>query len=90
METLTMRRKERPPVGIMASAKAGELNLLEAAELSGLGHRQTKRVWKRQAEPKPPGPGKTTSNQGDISNEFWRRGRISVSCRLFQSDSDRG
>jgi hypothetical protein len=48
METLTMRRKERPPVGVMASVKAGELNLLEAAEVSELGHRQTKRVWKRQ------------------------------------------
>jgi hypothetical protein len=32
----------------MASVKAGELNLGEAKEVLGLGHRQIKRVWKRQ------------------------------------------
>lgn len=31
----------------MASVKAGELKLMEAAEVLGLGYRQTKRVWRR-------------------------------------------
>ncbi len=31
----------------MAKVKAGELNLVEAAEVLGLGYRQTKRVWRR-------------------------------------------
>jgi hypothetical protein len=43
-----MRRMERQPVGVGAGVKAGELNLGEAKEVLGLGHRQTKRVWKRQ------------------------------------------
>jgi hypothetical protein len=47
METLTMSQKERRRVGIMASVKAGELNLVEAAAVLGLCHRQTKRVWRR-------------------------------------------
>jgi transposase len=42
-----MSRKERQRVGIMASVKAGELSLVEAAEVLGLGYRQTKRVWRR-------------------------------------------
>lgn len=42
-----MSGKERRRVGIMASVKAGELNLVEAAEVLGLGYRQTKRVWQR-------------------------------------------
>lgn len=44
-----MSRKERQRVGIMSSVQAGELNLVEAAEVLGLGYRQTKRVWKRYA-----------------------------------------
>lgn len=42
-----MSRKERQRVGIMSSVQAGELNLVEAAEVLGLDYRQTKRVWKR-------------------------------------------
>lgn len=42
-----MSRKERQRVGIMASVKAAELNLVEAAAVLGLGYRQTKRVWQR-------------------------------------------
>lgn len=42
-----MSRKERQRGGIMASVKAEELNLVEAAEVLGLGYRQTKRVWRR-------------------------------------------
>jgi hypothetical protein len=47
METLTMSQKERRRVGIMASVKAKELSLVEAAEVLGLSYRQTRRVWKR-------------------------------------------
>ncbi len=42
-----MSEKERRRVGIMASVKAGELNLVEASEVLGLGYRQTRRVWQR-------------------------------------------
>jgi hypothetical protein len=42
-----MSAKERRRVVIMAGVKAGELNLVEAAEVLGLGYRQTKRVWRR-------------------------------------------
>lgn len=45
-----MSRKERQRVGVLASVKAGELNLVEAAQVLGLGYRQVKRVWKRYAE----------------------------------------
>ena len=42
-----MSAKERRRAVIMAGVKAGELNLVEAAEVLGLGCRQTKRVWRR-------------------------------------------
>ena len=42
-----MSQKERRRIGIMASVKAKELKLVEAAELLGLCYRQTKRIWKR-------------------------------------------
>lgn len=42
-----MSAKERRRVGLMASVKAGELKLVEASEVLGLGYRQTKRVWRR-------------------------------------------
>jgi len=42
-----MSQKERRRIGIMASVKANELKLVEAAEVLGLCYRQTKRVWKR-------------------------------------------
>ena len=44
-----MSQKERRRIGIMASVKANELNLVEAAQVLGLCYRQTKRVWKRYA-----------------------------------------
>ena len=42
-----MSGKERRRVGIMASVKAEELNLVEASVVLGLGYRQIKRVWRR-------------------------------------------
>lgn len=42
-----MSQKERQRVGIMASVKAGELSLAEAAAVLGLCYRQTKRIWRR-------------------------------------------
>jgi hypothetical protein len=47
METLTTSQKERRRVGIMANVKDGELSLVEAAEVPGLGYRQTRRGWRR-------------------------------------------
>jgi len=46
-----MSRKERNRLTIMVGIKSQELTLVQAAELLGLGYRQTKRVWRRyQAE----------------------------------------
>ena len=42
-----MSAKERRRGVIMAGVKAGELGLVEAAEVLGLGYRQTRRVWRR-------------------------------------------
>src|SRR5271169_6513620 len=47
VETLTMSRKERERITIMAGVKAKELSQVQAAELMGLGYRQAKRVWRR-------------------------------------------
>jgi hypothetical protein len=46
-----MSRKERKRMTIMVGVKGQELTLVQAADLLGLGYRQTKRVWRRyQAE----------------------------------------
>ena len=46
-----MSRKERDRMAIMTGVKQQELTLVQAAELLGLGYRQTQRVWRRyQAE----------------------------------------
>src|SRR5664279_2176646 len=51
METLTMSRKERKRLTVMAGVKAKELTLVQAAELMAVGYRQSKRIWQRyQAE----------------------------------------
>lgn len=50
-----MSQKERRRIGIMASVKANELSLIEAAEVLGLCYRQTKRVWKRYDAEGDPG-----------------------------------
>jgi transposase len=51
MEALTMSRKERNRMTIMAGVKRKELSQVQAGELMGLGYRQTKRLWRRyQAE----------------------------------------
>jgi transposase len=51
METLTMSRDERERMTIMLGVKRRELSQVQAAQLMGLGYRQTKRVWRRyQAE----------------------------------------
>jgi hypothetical protein len=47
METLTMSRKERQRLTVMAGVKAKELTLVQAAELMAVGYRQSKRIWKR-------------------------------------------
>jgi len=47
VETLNMNRKERNRITIMAGVKAKELSQVQAAELLGLGYRQTKRIWRR-------------------------------------------
>ena len=47
VETLTMSRKERERMTIMAGVKSQELSQVQAAELMGLGYRQAKRIWRR-------------------------------------------
>lgn len=46
-----MRRHERERMTIMAAVQRQELTQVQAAQLLGVGYRQTKRVWRRyQAE----------------------------------------
>lgn len=45
-----MSEKELPRVEILSRVKAGELKLVDAAELMALSYRQGKRVWKRYRE----------------------------------------
>ena len=45
--TLRMSGKERDRLTILAGVQAGELRLVQAAELLGLSYRQTQRVWRR-------------------------------------------
>src|SRR5712675_1811783 len=47
METLTMSRKERKRLTVMVGVTEEELTLVQAAELMGVGYRQSKRIWKR-------------------------------------------
>jgi transposase len=47
METLTMSGNERNRMRIMGGIKSKALSQVEAAELMGVGYRQTKRIWRR-------------------------------------------
>jgi hypothetical protein len=47
METLNMSKRERERLTVMTGVKQGELTLVQASGLLGLGYRQTKRVWRR-------------------------------------------
>jgi hypothetical protein len=47
METLTMSRKERDRLTIMAGVKEQELTLVQACELMAVSYRQSKRIWRR-------------------------------------------
>src|SRR6185312_1549810 len=47
---LLMSRKEREQLKLLARVKRGELNLKEAAEVSGVGYRQCRRQYKRYRE----------------------------------------
>jgi hypothetical protein len=47
METLTMSRKERDRLTVMAGVTRQELTLVQAAAVMDLGYRQSKRVWRR-------------------------------------------
>jgi hypothetical protein len=42
-----MSRKERKRLTVMAGVTAEKLTLVQAAELMGVGYRQSKRIWKR-------------------------------------------
>jgi len=69
VETLTMSRKERNRITIMAGVKAKELSQVQAAELMGLGYRQAKRVWRRYQD------------QGDAGLVHRLRGKPGLRCR---------
>jgi hypothetical protein len=47
METISMSVKERRRLEVFGRVRSGELRLVEAGELLGLGYRQTLRVWQR-------------------------------------------
>ena len=61
-----MSRKERNRLAVLVGVKKRELNLVQAAELSGLSYRQMKRVWHRYQE------------QGDAGLVHRLRGRPSL------------
>jgi transposase len=69
VETLTMNRKERDRMKIMAGVKAKELSQVQAAELMGLGYRQAKRVWRRY------------QNEGDAGLVHRLRGKAGLRCK---------
>jgi hypothetical protein len=47
METLTMSRKERERMTVMAGVSQQELTLVAAGELMGVCYRRSKRIWRR-------------------------------------------
>lgn len=50
-----MSQRELRRVEVLSRVKAGELKLVDAAELIGVGYRQTKRLWKRYQKEGPEG-----------------------------------
>lgn len=47
METISMSRKERQRLQVLAQVKAGKLTLQQASQVLGMSYRQVKRVWSR-------------------------------------------
>src|ERR1035441_5770395 len=47
METLTMSRKERERMTVMAGVTDRKLTLVQASKLMRVSYRQSKRIWKR-------------------------------------------
>ena len=47
MGKLVMSKRERRRVEVLSQVQAGNLTLTKAAELLGLGYRQSRRIWKR-------------------------------------------
>jgi transposase len=47
MGTLTMSRKERERLKVMAGIQEQELTLVQASQLLGVSYRQSKRIWQR-------------------------------------------
>ncbi|MDP2736007.1 MAG: helix-turn-helix domain-containing protein [bacterium] len=50
-----MSKRELRRVEVLSGVKEGELQLVDAAELIGVGYRQAKRLWKRYRQEGPPG-----------------------------------
>jgi len=50
METISMSRKERRRLEALSRVKSGDLTLVEASVLLGIGYRQMKRCWARYQE----------------------------------------
>ena len=63
-----MSRKERKRLTIMAGVTSQERTQVPAAELMGLGYRQTKRVWRRYQDQGDEGLGHRRRGQAG-----WRR-----------------
>jgi transposase len=69
VETLTMSRKERERMKVMAGVQANELSQVQAAELMGLSYRQAKRVWRRYQD------------EGDSGLVHRLRGKAGLRCK---------
>ena len=69
VETLTMSRKERDRMKIMAGVRAKEISQVQAAQLMGLGYRQAKRLWR------------SYQDQGDAGLVHRLRGKPGMRCK---------
>lgn len=82
MGVLKMSAKERKRMKTLSQVQEGTLKLMQAAELSGLSYRQTKRVWKRYREEGDKGlihRGRGQASNRKIGNAF--REGVLARCR---------
>ena len=82
METITMSRKERRRLEALSRVQSGDLSLVKAAELLGLGYRQTKRAWARYQELGDAGLGHRL--RGRASNRQVTPGRKERALQLYR------
>ena len=76
METLAMSDPERRRLEVLGRVRRGEVTLVKASELVGLGYRQMKRLWTRYRQEGDRGVVRISARRWPRS--IWRR---STGCR---------